>query len=521
MAAPNYTTDLTTINTAEATTGYTEPTGATAGGIAVAEVDYFIQGTGCISKTFNATGLGGLHYNNGSGVTIPTDGSYIAWIYYSAPNAVATEASGGMRLSIGSGVGDYKSWYVRGSDTYAYGGWICVPVDPTMVADVTTGSPTSTYQYFGYIVNSTNAVSKGNPFGFDVIRYGRCEARMNGGDLANGYATFAGYSTQNDSTSNRWGLIQAISGGYQVQGLVVLGYTSAVDFRDSNTTILIANTKKVSTNFNTFEVRQATSRVDWTNISFLSLGTVSRGNFITTDNADINITGCTFTDMGTFGFLSNGTTLTSTFRRCNLVTQNSAVFTSCTFDSTNDSVKTILSNNPAAISNCSFISSGTKHAIEISTIGAYTFSGNTFSGYAATDGNTGNEAIYNNSGGAVTLNITTGGGTPTVRNGTSASTTVNNAVTITITVKDEAGSNVQNARVAVYKSSDMTELMNSLTNGSGVATTSVNYVSDIPAIIRVRKSSATPKYVAVNTSGTIISTGLTATITFVADAIAA
>ncbi len=521
MAAPNYTTDLTTINTAEAITGWAELTGATAGLAPVAEADYFIQGTYCISKPMNATGLGSVAYDNGVGVTIPTDGAYMAWIYFGAPNAVATEANGGMRLAIGNTIANYKMWYVRGSDTYAYGGWICVPVDPTVTADATYGSPTSTLQFFGYVTNTINAIAKGNPFAVDVIRYGRCEARMNGGDLANGYATFTGYATQNDTTTNRWGLIQAVSGGYQAQGLVVLGYTSAVDFRDSNTAILIANTKKVSANFNTFEVRQATSRVDWTNISFLGLGTVSRGNFITTDDADINITGCTFTDMGTFGFLSNGAILTSTFRRCNLVTQSSAVFTSCTFDSTNDSVKALLSNNPANISSCSFLSSGTKHAIELNTAGTYSFSGNTFTGYATTDGSTGNECIYNNSAGAVTLNITNGGNTPTIRNGAGASTTVNNAVTITITVKDESGANIENARVAVYKSSDMTELMNSLTNASGVATASFNYVSDTVVIIRVRKSSAAPKYVAVNTSGTIISTGLTATVTFVAETIAA
>lgn len=167
MAVPTYTTGLTSINTAESATGYTEPTGATAGGIAVAETDFFIQGTGCISKTFNATGLGGLHYNNGSGLTIPSPGAYFAWIYHAAINAVATEANGGMRLTVGSGVGDYKSWHVRGKDTHPYGGWICVPVDPTVAADVTTGSPTATLQYFGYVANGINAVAKGNPFGFE------------------------------------------------------------------------------------------------------------------------------------------------------------------------------------------------------------------------------------------------------------------------------------------------------------------------------------------------------------------
>ena len=38
MATPSYTTDLITLNTGESITGWTEPTRATAGGIAVAEV---------------------------------------------------------------------------------------------------------------------------------------------------------------------------------------------------------------------------------------------------------------------------------------------------------------------------------------------------------------------------------------------------------------------------------------------------------------------------------------------------
>lgn len=518
MAAPSYTTDLTTLNTAEATTNYTEPTGAAAGGIAVAEVDFFIQGTGCISKTFNATGLGGLHYNNGAGVTIPTDGAYMAWIYYGAPNAVATEANGGMRLTIGSGVGDYKSWYVRGSDTYAYGGWVCVPVDPAATADVTTGTPSATLQYFGYVVNSSNAVAKGNPFGFDAIRYGRCEARMSGGETAN-YATFSGYATENDLTTNRWGLIQAIPGGYQVQGLVILGYLSAVDFRESNTTVLISNTKKVSANFNAFEIRQSTSRVDWTNISFLALGTVSRGNLVTTDNADINIIGCTFTEMGTFGFQSNSTINSSTFRNCNLITQSSAQFTGCIFDSTNDAVKTFLSNNPNNITDCSFISSGTKHAIEITTPGTYTFIGNTFTGYAGTNGSTGNEAIYNNSGGAVTLNISGGGISPTYRNGASATTTVNASVSVTITVLNSSQSPVVGASVYVIKNSDSSVIINTTTNASGVATGSTSAGSGA-ITIRIRKSSVgSTRYIPNESSGTVGGIDFSSTVILVADTI--
>ncbi len=68
-------------------------------------------------------------------------------------------------------------------------------------------------------------------------------------------------------------------------------------------------------------------------------------------------------------------------------------------------------------------SSTTGHAIEVTTPGTYTFSGNVFTGYGANNSNS--AAIYNNSGGLVTLNISGGGSVPTVRNGAGASTVVN------------------------------------------------------------------------------------------------
>lgn len=114
------------------------------------------------------------------------------------------------------------------------------------------------------------------------------------------------------------------------------------------------------------------------------------------------------------------------FIDCPSITQNSASITNTTFDNS-----FILSNAPNNISDCSFLSDGVGHAIEINTPGTYTFSGNTFSGYGATG--TTDAAIYNNSGGSVTINVSGGGSVPTYRNGTSASTTVNAAANLTLT----------------------------------------------------------------------------------------
>jgi len=429
MAAASYTTDLAVLSVADATTGFTEPTSGTAGGTPVLEADYFIQGTNCVSKTFNAAGLGGLMYTAGAGVTIPTDGAAFHWIYFAAPNAVDTKANGGIQICIGNSNAAYKKFYVAGSDTYTYGGWVNYPVNPTVTQSATIGSPTAVTQAFGWVANVVNPISKGNPFGVDAMRYGRGTLQVTGGDLANGYGTFNGASVQNDLLSNRWGILSLIDGSYKYQGHLLLGTAgTSVDFRDSNKAVIIQNTQFVTSNFNLIEVRNALSNINFTSISISSLGTISRGNFLVTDNAVVLLDGCTFTDMGAFTYLSNTTSNDTVYRRCGLITHGSAIFTNNTVTGSY-ATSAMTSSNPSNIQDCNFISAGTGHAITITTAGTYTFSGNQFTGYG-TAGTT-NAAIYNNSGGLVTLNISNGT-TPTIRNGAGASTVVNNSVSLTI-----------------------------------------------------------------------------------------
>jgi len=430
MVAAVYTTDLVTITPADTTTGFSEPTSSTAGGLPALEADYFIQGTNCVSKTFNATGIGGLAYT-GTAVTIPTDGAAYAWTYFAAPNALSSKATGGAQILIGSSAAAYYRYYVSGSDTYTYGGWVNYPVNPTVTPSATVGSPTATRATFGFAANVANAIAKGNPFAIDAIRYGRGTVQVVNGDLANGYGNFLSAATENDLIANRWGILSFVDGGYKFQGHLLMGTAgTAVDFRDSNKNITIQNTEFVTANFNLFEVRNAASNVLWTNIAILSLSTVSRGNFLVTNNATVLLDGCTFTDMGTFSFLSNTTALDTTFRRCSTITHGNATISQCLITRSVAAIA-LTTTNPSTIQDCEFISAGTGHAIEITVPGTYTFSGNVFSGYGAIG--TTNAAIYNNSGGLVTLNVSGGGTVPTYRNGTGASTVVNAASNLTLT----------------------------------------------------------------------------------------
>lgn len=99
---------------------------------------------------------------------------------------------------------------------------------------------------------------------------------------------------------------------------------------------------------------------------------------------------------------------------------------------------------------------------------------------------------------------------------TAGDVAVTNAVTLTVTVKDASGAVVQNARVAIFDANGV-QLMNELTTAGGIATESYNYSGDIGATVKVRKTSAAPKYIPVAQSQTITASGLNLTITIFID----
>lgn len=179
----------------------------------------------------------------------------------------------------------------------------------------------------------------------------------------------------------------------------------------------------------------ATSAATWdfTGLTVVNATTTLR-NVMTFDSMSFNncpiitASGCTVTN-------SSIKTLATTAN--SFVLNASSVIQNCDINTTGITAGVAMSQvtTPSVFSGCTFTgSSSTGHAIEITTAGTYTFSGNVFSGYGA--GGTNSAAIYNNSGGLVTINVTSGGSGAaqlTVRNGAGASTTINANVQITLT----------------------------------------------------------------------------------------
>ena len=109
----------------------------------------------------------------------------------------------------------------------------------------------------------------------------------------------------------------------------------------------------------------------------------------------------------------------------------------------------------------------------------------------------------------VVINIVEGGtafSSSDVDNVNGTTLTVNAAITLQVTVKDEAGSAVQNARVAIYSDPEGPSelaLMNQLTNASGVASVSINDPGVTPVSVRVRRATGGTIFEPVNSPQTI------------------
>ena len=475
MAVAAYDSDLTSTNSGEVAVGNTATDGGTWDessnaswddqGVPGDETNFYINLANCISAQATKTGQGTIIYDHTADVTVDTNGAALIWCFWASPASLSTYANGGLKILYGEDVGNFWAWDCSGSDfePNPLGGWYCYAIDPAIGSpDDTVGTVTSPGSAFGMAVNCT-AQARGYPFAVNAIRVGRCTLEVTDGQ-AGDYGTFSGMESFDTSTNQRYGLFQNINGAYRWQGLMSLGTAAtAVDFRDGNVSIAVANTPNVTSSFNRIEIRNTGSNVEWDNVVMTSPGvgntvaaTASVGELEVIDNATLAFTGCSFTDMGTFIFNdgTNSNVLTgTTFRRCAKVTTGGATLTGCIIDDSTDTSVHVTTASPAEaakISNTEFISSGTGNGLEITgTAANITLSGLDFSGYSTTVD--ANKPIYVNiATGSMTINISGGSGVSASSHVRTAGCTVTVSADTTVTftgMKD-------NTEVWVQKVSD-------------------------------------------------------------------
>jgi len=422
------------VNSCDATTGFN--TGGISGD------DDFVEGTGALGAKVSSTTTD--FYTTSLGATAPYDFSsgggesgyhIIMWFNTKTPINSTT----GLTIIVGNGT-DRAKWNVLGSGFYK-GGFITRVINTAADFDTisagtwtTTGNPaqlSNITQMGGGFTTTTSIMGSFNNCQIDQITIGE-GLRVDAGTVGTPN-TFETVRAADEDTAF-YGWWSSSNGTIIGKGKLYIGPAtgSATSvFNDTAFKVAFAN-ELVATGFYEISTRGAGTDVTWElgNISSADSSSVRWSLTVDSTTNSFDDTNSVLSGFDTLTLSANTTMTGTTFIDGTSIVQNDAILDGCTFLDANtaDGVALITSDNPGDIKNCSFTFSD-GHAIEIDTPGTYTLTNNTYSGYGANDTN--DAVIYNNSGGAVTLNVS-GGDTPTVRNGTSATTTVNSTVSFSL-----------------------------------------------------------------------------------------
>ena len=414
-----------------------------------------IEGGTALGTSFTSTSVEEAVLRTGATASDFSNTIWYFWFNFLAPGVLDTFANGGVRARfISNDPADFIEFNVAGTDTYA-GGWVQFVVDIESIPDATGGTAPSTtaIRGAGIVVNPLTSMPKmADNYFVDAIWYVDNTTPV---ILVEGQLGGSDYTWDDivlSATTGAWGTAERGAGGSVVlSGGVRFGANDGVThgFSDTNQIILFkdelvpdgfyrfeitggSSTQSFSAGLKTDSGDDATGAQGWV-VSAAAGG--ARWNLIANGaNIDAaNFYGCTFLHMGDAVldnintslisnlFIDGNTALVSNaadFLRNSIINANTA-----------DGVAFIRTDDVSDIVFCNFeFSDG--HGIEITTTteAIQTSKGNLFTGYGASG--TTDAAIFNNTATGITINVTTQGDTPTIRNGGGASTIVNNNIQV-------------------------------------------------------------------------------------------
>lgn len=518
------------------------------------------EGTGAIdSQHTNANEHMWTTQTSGGGGTFSLDLSDSTVYLMVKDNLVDTFANGGLQISIGDGTDDI-GYNVGGNDAV---GLSLSPFYNTWKLDVSqaVATPGGFNAYTGSeaALDQTAidrvgvgtlhlAKAQGNVANIflDRITYianGSFGLRINGGTVGTPETM---NDVQGDDATNGWGVVnQPAPGQFNFFAPTEWGEPAAnadAYFTASGEQWFLigdnAGGRPLGVgNFPFRVVGNATDTVSFVIDSVVVVGVGTRATF---DFSSVNVntlqlTGVVFTNIGAITFAPHVVTAKKlqdvTFNDCDQVYLDTMEADGLVFNGTTDALGAILLDTTAQTANqtgLAFNSDGAGHAIYITQAGTYDFVDFEFNGFGA-DATT-DAAVYNNSGGLVTINIS-GGLSPTVRNGAGASTVINNQVPLSVLVLDAANLPLQNIRVAIVAEETAgtitTEdvILNALSDINGEVSILFSFEGAFGTGLQVSvrgRSSSPPatRYENVFSPQVITASGLTTTITMRLDDVA-
>lgn len=414
--ALSVTSDLADVTTANSTTdgGTFYKLNGTASGNPALDADAHIQGTGCVASKMGAT-TGttdvGSHFNHAS--TFDLTGKHLFhWRQIVTAGNMLTKANRGITLGLTNtsttsttawSTTNFKQWFLDGSDTIpAAIGWMNYVVDPAGAADNSAGTLTlSTVKNAGFICRQSTGVTTtvSNQF-VDAVRMGTgiTATTTAGGDtltMADLYAT--------DKT-NSWGIVTKYSDIYYGAGKITIGSASqgqACNFTDTGQVLVWRNFPVAATFYELFLQGASGFKTTVTLTGWIIRGQAGKTWNVNCSDAfsDFKAYSCALENLSgpvlSAGSVLSGCTISSS----GLFEVNGATISSTSFSNTltgsTAQIKLDAASETSGLTGLTFTKgANTAHAAQITAAGDYNMTGHTFSGYAASDGSTGNETFY-------------------------------------------------------------------------------------------------------------------------------
>lgn len=506
------------------------------------EPDLLYQGSGAtpqdVSRKIGTT-AGGFWITFTSTDVSTATGTYPTGVLkYAAGNWAALEllSAPGLEARFGSGTGAYAQYDFAGVDNYPEkGGFIFLCADPNISGyrTGTTGSPSFSTATHSAIVGDFTATSKGENLVQSAIDFGDGYTVTNGGG-ADPTADYADIAAFNSTLANRHGFFFALEGqdgAFGQYGTIIWGSSAtAVDYQDTSSPTVFLLDGFYAAGWSGIEdnVENASTSIAPVGGTF-----ISRGNTTTTDTRSVyNVTGTaangTRTNQKFANFAGFNCGSTFTYVTCDIetadFTHNTATLTTCTLRCT--SLVNVAVCDDFTIGDTSgltVIQAGAGHFVNYGTIASDTtitwtvvtedFTVGT-TGTPATTTSVGDETILCsvNTGITLTINVGAGASVPSVKNDGLGDVDIVSSVPVTVTAVDSDQNPIEGA--SVYLLSGSTEVLNGLTNASGIL--SGSFGGTTPATVdatvsAVRSSSSTIPYQDFTLGGSITSSGYTAT----------
>jgi hypothetical protein len=449
-------TQISRITDAESGTWINVPSG---GGSPGASTEVFLQGATSFGKRLSNVTDVGFAFDSGAGAdkTGRHIGLWVFYLHYAAMTALK-----GILVTDTSNYGRFNRFTgLAGANPYpSLGGWVRIWIDADRTPDAENGTFDKTsVRYFGMQV-SAPAVGSGNASNafIDAID----DVALGDGLLLTGTAGLWQDFLDADegNTTNKYGVVISLDGVIYCLGRLKLGSSSSLVFNDSGFVIIFPDQPLVASDFMgvTIDLQNGSTNIDWANGVIKAPGT-QKGDLVVAgtsgafDAASMSISGLRIITLTAACSLTD-----STVTACGQILAGGASLINTVVSDSSDAsalLWDVASDPDGKLDGMSFISGGTGHAVQFGTNtpgdpSEITLRDVSFSGYGAND--TTDAAIYNNSGKHLIINIV-GGTTPTVRNGSGASTTlVINPITVEFTGL------VNGSEIRVYDSSDNSEL---------------------------------------------------------------